>query len=56
MFLAIGGWDDKVGTDLGLHILILILSKIHILDSLSWSEVFTLELSTRIGSTVVCPY
>jgi len=32
MFLAVGGWDDKI----------------HILDNLSWSPVTTLELSSRI--------
>ncbi|KII93811.1 hypothetical protein PLICRDRAFT_49829 [Plicaturopsis crispa FD-325 SS-3] len=35
-FLAVGGWDDKV----------------HILDSLSWSPVATLELSSRIPASV----
>lgn len=54
MFLAVGGWDDKVLRHFLSYILRLIWSKIHILDSLSWSEVFTLELSTRLGSTVVC--
>ncbi|KAF9455040.1 YVTN repeat-like/Quino protein amine dehydrogenase [Macrolepiota fuliginosa MF-IS2] len=36
MFLAVGGWDDRI----------------HILDSLSWSAVATLELSPRVPSTV----
>ncbi|GLB36033.1 putative WD40 repeats [Lyophyllum shimeji] len=38
MFLAVGGWDDRV----------------HILDNLSWSPVATLELSSRVpsGATV----
>ncbi|KAG8219715.1 hypothetical protein J3R82DRAFT_683 [Butyriboletus roseoflavus] len=36
MFLAIGGWDDKV----------------HILDSLTWSATCDLELSSRITSGV----
>ncbi|KIK96018.1 hypothetical protein PAXRUDRAFT_32676 [Paxillus rubicundulus Ve08.2h10] len=36
MFLAVGGWDDKI----------------HILDSLTWSTVSTLELSSRIPSGV----
>lgn len=34
-------------------IIVFIGREIHILDSLSWSEVYTLELSTRIPSTVV---
>ena len=37
LFLAIGGWDDKI----------------HILDNLSWSPVTTLELSSRIPGEVV---
>ncbi|KAF9480086.1 WD repeat-containing protein 8 [Pholiota conissans] len=36
IFLAIGGWDDKI----------------YVLDSLSWSNVITLELSTRLPSNV----
>ncbi|KAH7885892.1 WD repeat-containing protein 8 [Phlebopus sp. FC_14] len=36
MFLAVGGWDDKI----------------HILDSLTWSSSSTLELSSRIPSGV----
>ncbi|KAF9056497.1 WD repeat-containing protein 8 [Panaeolus papilionaceus] len=35
-FIAVGGWDDKI----------------HILDSLTWSDVVTLELSLRIPSNV----
>ncbi|KAF8078745.1 hypothetical protein FPV67DRAFT_1466293 [Lyophyllum atratum] len=36
MFLAVGGWDDRV----------------HILDNLSWSPVATLDLSARIPSGI----
>ncbi|KAG5220522.1 WD40 repeat protein [Salix suchowensis] len=36
MFLAVGGWDDKV----------------YILDSLSWGPVAMLELTSRLGSNV----
>ncbi|KAF9244583.1 WD repeat-containing protein 8 [Melanogaster broomeanus] len=36
MFIAVGGWDDKI----------------HILDSLSWSAASTLELSSKIPSGV----
>ncbi|KIM66308.1 hypothetical protein SCLCIDRAFT_1153469 [Scleroderma citrinum Foug A] len=36
MFIAVGGWDDKI----------------HILDSLTWSAASTLELSSRIPSGV----
>ncbi|KXN83915.1 WD repeat-containing protein WRAP73 [Leucoagaricus sp. SymC.cos] len=36
MFLAVGGWDDQI----------------YILDSLSWSAVATLELSSRVPATV----
>ncbi|PPQ81698.1 hypothetical protein CVT26_007771 [Gymnopilus dilepis] len=36
MFLAVGGWDDKV----------------HILDSISWSDVATLEMSTRLSASI----
>lgn len=54
-FLAVGGWDDKViislcaytNTSYPTH------HKIHILDNLSWSNVATLEISTRIPSSVV---
>ncbi|KAI6047767.1 WD repeat-containing protein 8 [Pisolithus marmoratus] len=37
MFIAVGGWDDKI----------------HILDSLTWSAASTLELSSRIPSGVM---
>ncbi|KIM47892.1 hypothetical protein M413DRAFT_439574 [Hebeloma cylindrosporum] len=37
VFLALGGWDEKV----------------HILDSLGWSDVATLQLTTRLSSSVV---
>ncbi|KAI6108473.1 WD repeat-containing protein 8 [Pisolithus croceorrhizus] len=37
MFIAVGGWDDKI----------------HILDSLTWSAASTLELSSRIPSGIV---
>ncbi|KAF7320307.1 ATP-dependent metallopeptidase [Mycena kentingensis (nom. inval.)] len=49
MFLAVGGWDEKVG--LTLNETTLISSKIHILD-LTWTVSAVLELSSRIPSNV----
>lgn len=53
LFLAVGGWDDKVCIPVVSVQRVLILPKIHILDSLSWSPVATLELSNRIPAGVV---
>jgi hypothetical protein len=56
MFLAVGGWDDKVQLRFTyLRVIYVVLSphQIHILDSLSWSSVTTLELSSRIPAGTV---
>lgn len=52
MFLAIGGWDDKVSDSCSLPKITDSCLQIHILD-LTWTLAATLELSARIPPGVV---
>lgn len=55
LFLLVSGWDDKVRLPCP-RVSLLVAdrrSQVHILDSLTWSPVATLELTSRIPSTAV---
>jgi hypothetical protein len=53
MFLAVSGWDNKVSMDVDYTSMFSSTWQIHILEQLTWSSVATLELGTKIPTSVV---